>query len=117
MLSEKEVIFLRHWESVREKESSFASKLTRGLPVAFLFGLPILTSVVLVYFLSPEWYTKISQAAAGSTGVILISIFIFILFFSYFRMHFKWEMNEQLYLELKSREKRTEAANEQHFHS
>lgn len=111
MLSEKEIKFLNDWELTREKESSFISKLGRGLPMACLFGLPILFSIALVYFLSPEWYTKISQATAGSANMILISVIIFILFFSYFRMHFKWEMNEQLYKELKSRQKKDEAAN------
>jgi len=28
------------------------------------------------------------------------------LFFSYFRMQYKWEMNEQLYQELKSKQKK-----------
>ncbi len=112
MLSEKEIKFLRHWETTREKERSFVSKFVRGLPMAILFGLPILFSIALVYFLSPEWYTKISQAAAGSSGIILFSVFIFIGFFSYFRMHFKWEMNDQLYQELKKKERSPDAANE-----
>src|SRR4051812_19008245 len=111
MLSEKEIKFLQHWELVREKESSFKSKLFRGLPMASLFGLPIIFSIAIIYFLSPEWYTKISQAAAGSTGTILISVIILILFFSYFRMHFKWEMNEQFYIQLKARKQQAEAAN------
>ena len=111
MLSEKEIKFLQRWEVVREKESRFGSKLAGGLPMALLFGLPILFSVVLVYFLSPEWFTKISQLAAGSTFAILAAIIIFILFFSYFRMHFKWEMNEQLYMELKGKQKASKAAN------
>ncbi|MBC7535716.1 MAG: hypothetical protein H7258_08495 [Ferruginibacter sp.] len=112
MLSEKELKFLQDWELKRVKESSFVSKLTRGLPMAFMFGLPMLFSIAFVYFFSPEWYTKISQRAAGSSGMILISVFLFILFFSYFRMHFKWEMNEQLYEELKSRQKKAKAAND-----
>ncbi len=111
MLSEKEIKFLNEWESAREKESSFISKLLHGLPMACMFGLPVLFSIALVYFLSPGWYTKISQATAGSSTVILISVFIFIIFFSYFRMHFKWEMNEQLYQELKSRKQQEQAAN------
>jgi hypothetical protein len=86
MLSDKEMKFLQYWELVREKESSFLSKLMRGLPMACLFGLPVLFSIALVYFLSPDWYTRISQATAGSTGTILLAIFIFILFFSYFRL-------------------------------
>jgi len=117
MLSEKEIKFLKQWELVREKESRFASKLGRGIPMACIFGLPLLFSVALVYFLSPEWYTKISQAAAGSSGPILLAVFIFIIFFSYFRMHFKWEMNEQLYQELKTRQSKGDAANTQVYHS
>ena len=112
MLSEKELKFLQDWEQKRENESSFTSKLTRGLPMALMFGLPMLFSIAFVFFFSPEWYTKISQRAAGSSVMILISVFLFILFFSYFRMHFKWEMNEQLYQELKNRQKKAKAANE-----
>jgi peptidoglycan biosynthesis protein MviN/MurJ (putative lipid II flippase) len=69
-----------------------------------LFGLPIIVSLIAVYFLSPDWYTKISQAASGVLTTLVIAVLITILFFSYFRMHFKWEMNEQLYMELKGRE-------------
>jgi hypothetical protein len=88
------------------------SKLSRGLPMACLFGLPIFLLIAIIYFVSPDWYTKVSKDIdKGSIMMIVISVFIFILFFSYFRMHFKWEMNEQFYLELKSRQKKMEAAN------
>lgn len=110
MFSQKEKEFIEHWEKVREKESRFLSKLGRGLPMAILFGLPIILSLIAVYILSPEWYTKISMAASGSLNTLLIAVIITILFFSYFRMHFKWEMNEQLYLELKSRQQNADAA-------
>lgn len=101
---------MKHWEMVRESESRFMSKLVRGLPVAMLFGLPIILSLIAVYVLSPEWYSKISQAASGILGTLIIAVIITILFFSYFRMHFKWEMNEQLYQELKSRQNNTQSA-------
>lgn len=107
MLTEKEKKFLVHWENVRDHESRFASKLLKGLPMAMIFGLPVLFSIALVYLLSPEWYTKISQQASSSTPVILVAVFLSILFFSFVRMHFKWEMNEQLYMELKSKQKRS----------
>ncbi len=104
MYLQKEIDFMNHWEKVRDKEALFLSKLVRGLPVALIFGLPIILSLIAVYLLSPEWYTKISNAASGVLGTLIFAIIITILFFSYFRMHFKWEMNEQLYLELKSRQ-------------
>ncbi len=105
MLSQKEKDFIGHWESVREHEGRFANKLAKGLPMALLFGLPIILSLVAVYFFSPEWYAKVSSAANGVSGVLIIAVMITVLFFSYFRMHFRWEMNEQLYHELKGKEK------------
>jgi len=111
MLSEKESEFLRYWEQNRDPQGTFLSKLTRGLPMALLFGAPIVLSLVVVYLFFPEWYFKISASTAGSFNVIILAVFIAVLFFSYFRMHFKWEMNEQAYQELKSKEKRLNAAN------
>lgn len=85
--------------------------------MAMLFGLPILLLLAVVYLFFPEWYTKISKTTAGTFDIILIAVFIAILFFSYFRMHFKWEMNEQAYQELKAVEKKSNAANNRDTHS
>jgi hypothetical protein len=112
MLTSKEQSFLLRWEQVRERESLFMSKLIGGLPMAFLFGLPILFSIVLVYWLSPSWYTKVASRINSGSVVILIAVLLIILFFSFTRMHFKWEMNEQLYLELKAKLKKEDAADQ-----
>lgn len=104
MLSPKEIAFIKHWELVRHDYATFNSKLKRGLPMAILFTFPIFFSVVAVYFLSPEWYTKVGQKINGEFSTIMIALLICILFFSYFRMHFNWEMNEQLYQELKKKQ-------------
>ena len=104
MISEKEIKFLRYWEQNREIESTFLSKLTRGLPMALLFGLPIILSVVVVRIFFPDWYMKISQTSPGMFITAVIAMIIIILFYSFFRMQFKWEMNDQLYKELKSKE-------------
>jgi hypothetical protein len=37
---------------------------------------------------------------------IIIGFILSILFFAYFKMHFKWEMDEQLYNELKAKQKK-----------
>jgi len=103
MLTEKEKQFMKRWEQVREKEGTIQSKIINGLPMAMLFGLPILLIIAVVYFLSPDWYTKVSNRLSGSLVTIVIAVFICILFYAYFRMHYKWEMNEQLYRELKSK--------------
>jgi hypothetical protein len=104
MLSEKDKQFMRYWEKERLNQNTVASKILRGLPVALIFCLPILLFILAVYLFFPEWYTRISQTSQGTFVVIVVAVFICIIFFSYFRMHYKWEMNEQLYEELKSKE-------------
>jgi len=106
MLTDKEREFLLYWERNREKESSFASKLLGGLPMAILFSLPIILSVVAVYLFIPDWYMKISKTSPGTFITIIFAMLLISLFFSFFRMQFKWEMNEQLHKELKSKENR-----------
>jgi hypothetical protein len=110
MLTQKEADFIVHWEQVREKQSTFASKLLRGLPMAMLLWLPILFLVPGIYVLSPDWYTKIAKDINSGTITILIAVLLSVVFYAYVRMHFKWEMNEQLYQELKGKQK-ADAAN------
>jgi cbb3-type cytochrome oxidase subunit 3 len=53
----------------------------------------------------PEWYSKISNIRSTSSFlIVMLAVFIATIFFAYFRMQFKWEMNEQLYRELKNKE-------------
>lgn len=107
MISEKDILFLRYWENVRDRENTFFSKISRGLPMAFLFGFPIILSVVSVRLFVPDWYMKISQTSPGTFITIIIAMCIIILFYAYFRMQYKWEMNEQLYQELKNKENKS----------
>ncbi len=107
MISEKDIQFLRYWERVRESENTSVSKIMRGLPMAFLFGLPIVLSVVSVRLFAADWYMKISQTSPGAFITIIIAMCLIILFYAYFRMQYKWEMNEQLYQELKIKENKS----------
>jgi len=106
MLTDSENRFIAHWENVRIPYSTTISKFKRGLPLALIFGGSLFLSLVGVYFFSPDWYTKISQRANSSMFAIIIGFFLSILFFAYFKMHFKWEMDEQLYNELKAKQKK-----------
>ncbi len=110
MITAKERQFIAYWEQEREWRSKFSNKLLSGLPMAMLFGIPIILSIVVVYFYFPEWYTKISNTSPGMFITVVIAVLIAILFFSYFRMHYKWEMNEQLYQELKNKENKLPSA-------
>ena len=77
--------------------------------MAFLFGLPILLLVLCVYLFLPEWYTKISKTSSATFAVVVIAVLIAIVFYAFIRMHFKWEMNEQQYKEIKYKEKKETA--------
>jgi hypothetical protein len=122
MLTEKDKQFISYWQQVRDRESTFKHKFLSGLPMAFMFGFPILLFFGVVKIFFPAWFTTASHKATDvivpemtakfmkvSTGDVIaafIAVIIIILFFSYFRKHYKWETNEQLYKELKSKEKK-----------
>lgn len=126
MISEKDRQFIEYWEKVRERESTFRHKFLAGLPMAFMFGLPILIFFGVVKIFFPSWFTtashkqtdvalpelsaKFMKLSYGDIITAFIAVVIVILFFSYFRMHYKWEMNDQLYKELKSRQKKSSEA-------
>lgn len=107
MISEKDIEFLRYWERVRDAESTFTSKLSRGLPMAILFGLPIILSMVVVKLFVPDFAMKISKTSPGAFVTVVIATGIIIVFYAFFRMQYKWEMNEQLYQELKIKENKS----------
>ena len=107
MISDKEIVFLRYWERNREAENTFISKITRGFPMALLFALPIILLVVVVKLFFPEWYMKISGTSPGTFVTAVIAMIGVVLFYAYFRMQYKWEMNEQLYQELKAKENKS----------
>jgi glucan phosphoethanolaminetransferase (alkaline phosphatase superfamily) len=111
MITEKEKNFIEYWERVRMGRSSFINKFLSGLPVATMFGLPIVLLIVIIRIFFPEWYTKISNTTSGMFIVVVIAVVIAVIFYGYFRMHFKWEMNEQLYKELKFKQKKEQLSN------
>jgi hypothetical protein len=110
MLTPEEEKFIQYWEQNRVSHSSFISKLLRGLPMACVFGLPILLLTVCVYLFIPNWYIKISNTSPQTFFVVVIAVIIAILFYAVARMHFKWEMNDQLYHEFKHKQKKADAA-------
>ena len=89
-------------------EGAVASKLLRGFPMALLFSLPIILSIVVVKLFFPEWYTKISKTSPGMFLTVIFAVLVIALFYAIFRMHSKWEQNEQVYKILKLRENKNQ---------
>ena len=117
MLAEKEETFLRHWEKERVKRVSILNRILSGLPMAALFSIPVLLLVFAVYLFFPVWYTRISNSLSSTFMPVVIAVFLTMIFFSYFRMQYKQEMNEQLYQELLNKIKKDKAASSPEFNS
>ncbi len=106
MLTEKEKEFLDYWERNREREGSTIGKILKGLPMSLLFALPILLFIVVVRIWLPDWYMKISGTSPGMFITTTFAVLIIIFFYAFFRMHFKWENNEQVYKILKLKQEK-----------
>jgi hypothetical protein len=103
MLNKTQLQFIQRWEGAREREGTFRFKLLAGLPFASLFAFPILLSMPAVYLFVPSWYTKVSKMQPGTIPTIIIAVLLITVLFGFFRMHYKWEQNEELYQLLKSK--------------
>lgn len=95
-----------YWEKNRVAESGIASKMLRGFPMAILFSLPVILSVVVVRLFFPEWYTKISKTSPGMFVTVIFAVIIITLFYAVFRMHSKWEHNEEVFKHLSLKQKK-----------
>jgi pilus assembly protein TadC len=105
MLSKDEKKFIEFWEKNREKEKTFLRQIIGGLPLGLVFALPVL--VVVIFH---DWYKNMVYISNSLIIVIIIGVLGVAVFFAIFRMRFKWETNEQLYKELKFKEKKDNAA-------
>jgi hypothetical protein len=122
MLTQKELAFLKRWEAVRLYESTFNHKLMAGLPMALLFAMPMVIFFFVVKVFFPSWFEIAThrnknvyvpnltehhlEVSTGTIVAMCVGTILVAVFFSYFRMHYKWEKNEQLYLELKAAQKK-----------
>lgn len=97
-----------HWEQVRLREAGFMRKLLSGLPMALIFALPVLLLVLVVKMYLPDYETRISKVPASAYVVVVMAVMGITLFYAYFRMHHRWEENEELYKMLKHKQKQAD---------
>lgn len=99
MITDQEKLFIDYWEknSTRQKKTWY--KLAIGLPIGLVFALPILVSVIF-----HDWYKNMVYISNSEIIVIMMAVLAIAVFYALFRMKFKWEMNDQLYKELKFKE-------------
>ena len=103
-MTEAEKDFMNWWEANRLKEKKLLKQMLIGLPIGVSFGFPILLSVMF-----RGWYTRMPYISGTELTVIMIGVLLIVVFYAIFRMYFRWDMQEQDYLQLKEKERREAA--------
>lgn len=103
MLTEREKQFIEYWKQNRRREKKVFRQLLVGLPLGLLFVVPIILNF------SSGWYKRANMWARGhaddNTGaVLLVAALIILVFVAIFSKRHRWDMNEQSYQELASRQ-------------
>ena len=101
--AEKET-FLAYWSKNREKERTSLRPFLVGLSAGFAIGI----SVILI--LESGWYERANMVSNSrlSAVILLIAIILLSLFMAFFYRKFRWEMQEQQYLELLAAKRKKE---------
>jgi hypothetical protein len=105
MLTEQEEAFITYWAANREKQKRVFRQFLLGIPLALLFVIPI----TLNFF--SGWYkraTMIRDTPDFNPGVLLLALILIVVFIAIFSRKFRWEQNEQRYLELLAKKKKVE---------
>ncbi len=104
MLTDDEKRFMEYWEKNRERHARLSYQLLSGLPLGAVFSLPIVINFILGRF----WYKRADAVGISQFNpmVLVVAILAISVFIAVFNKKFKWDQNEQKFLELKSRQRR-----------
>lgn len=105
MLTDNDKSFIKYWEENKDKEKKIWRKFLYGSPWGLIFALPILLAVIF-----HDWYKNMVYISPSLITLIIITVIGIAVFFTVFSMQFKWDRNEQIYKELKFKEKQEDAA-------
>ena len=103
MLTEEEGSFIGYWVQNRNRKKRLIWQLAAGLPLAALLS----GGIFITYF--SQWYTRavmIISLNHSGTLVVLIGLLLTVIFIVVFSARHRWEMNEQRYRELVSKQKK-----------
>ena len=103
MLSDHEEAFITYWAANRDKQKRTFRQFLLGIPLALLFVIPI----TLNFF--SGWYkraTMMRNTGEFNPGVLLLALILIVVFIAIFSRKFRWEQNEQRYIELLARKEK-----------
>ncbi len=104
MLNSNDEAFLLYWAKNREQERTSIRPFLVGLSAGFALG------VCLILSLYTGWYERANMQANSrmSSLVFLAAIMGVSFFMAFLYRKFRWEMQEQRYMELLARKNKTE---------
>lgn len=96
--------FLEYWTSNRIKQKKNTKQFILGLTAGLAIGFS------LFIFIFSGWYQRATMVANSKLNPTLFAVIIIVIsvFMAYFYRHFKWEQQEQQYLELLAKKKKTD---------
>ncbi len=107
MLSEEEEAFIEYWKANRERQKKTIYQFIVGIPVALLFVIPIAINVF------SGWYKRAAMmmhTGSFNPGVLLLALLLITVFIAIFSRKFRWDQNEQRYIELLAKKEKQASA-------
>lgn len=103
MLTDEE--FITYWQENSQKEKSSKKAFMLGLSSGFAIG----TCVILAIF--SGWYLRATMIANSNMNLVILFLAIIgiSVFIAFIYRNFKWEMQEQRYLELVAKKKKKDS--------
>ena len=94
-LTSEETRFVEWWERERDRQRRKTFQLWLGLPLGFLFSLPI----VLNFLAGRFWYRRADAVGVAQFNplVLLLAVILIAGFMGFFHRRFRWEENEHRY--------------------
>ena len=107
MLTDEEEAFIEYWKNNRDRQKKTFRQFLLGIPVALLFVIPIV-----VNFFS-GWYKRadmMSRTSSFNPGVLIVALLLITVFIALFSRKFRWDQQEQRYIELLAKKKKDGSA-------
>lgn len=102
MLTEKEEAFILFWGEKRMQQKKNLKQFLKGLSSGLIIGIAIILLLV------TGWYQRANMEANSklSPVILFLTIAILSVFMGFLYQNYRWEMNEQQWLELISKKKK-----------
>jgi hypothetical protein len=106
MLTEEEEAFVEYWKANRDRQKKTFRQFLLGMPVALLFVIAIGINFFSGWYKRADMVTRTNQF---NPGVLLLALLLILAFVAIFSRKMRWEQQEQRYLELLEKKKRSES--------